>query len=103
MIESPTVRAACQPNKLRHLNITQELKTERKLKLYALLGIGEGGQVLDVGCGAGSDTIPLDRALRAGAVTQAEIARFRSGLERAAVTGTFFATINMVIVTGRKP
>ena len=44
-----------------------------------------------------------DRALRAGAVTREEVARFRASLEQAAATGAFFGTFNIITVTGRKP
>ena len=44
-----------------------------------------------------------ERALRAGAVTQVEVERFRASLEQAAAMGAFYATFNMVTVVGRKP
>jgi len=43
------------------------------------------------------------RALRAGAVTVEEAARFRTSLEAAAADGTFFAIGGVVTVVGRKP
>jgi hypothetical protein len=44
-----------------------------------------------------------DRALRAGAVTQEEVDRFRASLVQAGAAGTFFATFNVVTVVGHKP
>ncbi len=44
-----------------------------------------------------------ERALRAGAVTQAEVDRFQASLEQAAAMGAFYATFNKVTVVGRKP
>ena len=44
-----------------------------------------------------------ERALRAGAVTQVELERFRASLEQAAAMGAFYATFNIVTVVGRKP
>ena len=43
------------------------------------------------------------RALHAGAVTREEVGRIDAALERAAAAGAFFATFNMITVTGRKP
>lgn len=47
--------------KLQHLDVFQQLSIERKLHVYELLGVREGHHILDVGCGAGSDTIKLGR------------------------------------------
>jgi ubiquinone/menaquinone biosynthesis C-methylase UbiE len=44
-----------------------------------------------------------ERALRAGAVIQPEVQRFRASLEQAAASGAFFASCNMITVVGRKP
>ena len=44
-----------------------------------------------------------ERALRAGAVTQGDVERFRASLEHAATMGAFFATGTFITVVGRKP
>jgi ubiquinone/menaquinone biosynthesis C-methylase UbiE len=42
-------------------------------------------------------------ALQAGIITQEELRRWRSSLERADADGTFFASASVVLVAGRKP
>jgi hypothetical protein len=42
-------------------------------------------------------------ALQAGIITQEELRRWRSSLERADADGMFFASASMVLVAGRKP
>jgi len=45
--------------KAEHLRRVAEAGKERKQRTYALMGVQAGHKVLDVGCGAGMDTIPL--------------------------------------------
>ena len=42
-----------------HLRRAAEIVRQRKQQTYAWMGVQEGHKVLDVGCGAGMDTIPL--------------------------------------------
>jgi ubiquinone/menaquinone biosynthesis C-methylase UbiE len=42
-----------------HLRRAAQLSRERKQLTYAWMGVQEGHRVLDVGCGAGMDTVPL--------------------------------------------
>jgi hypothetical protein len=44
-----------------------------------------------------------EEALKAGAVTPAEVRRWRADPEQAAAAGTFFCSWNNVTVAGRKP
>ncbi len=47
--------------KVRHLDNVAQMSSERKQHVYALLHVGQGHRVLDVGCGVGVDTLPLAR------------------------------------------
>lgn len=47
--------------KIEHLDTLARERAESKQRGYDLLRIGEGSRVLDVGCGAGADTVPLGR------------------------------------------
>jgi hypothetical protein len=42
-------------------------------------------------------------ALKAGVVTEAQLARWHASLERAEAAGAFFASLNHVLVAGSKP
>ena len=45
--------------KLEHLDYAAEISRKRKQRVYDLMQVQAGSKVLDVGCGAGADTIPL--------------------------------------------
>jgi ubiquinone/menaquinone biosynthesis C-methylase UbiE len=41
------------------LRVIRQISRARKQQVYTLLRVGVGSRVLDVGCGPGTDTIPL--------------------------------------------
>ncbi len=60
--------------KIRHLDASAKLNIERKQHVYTLLRLREGHCVLDVGCGAGADTIALGQLVGpAGQVSGVDI------------------------------
>lgn len=45
--------------KVRHLDALAKINIERKQHVYTLLHVHTGSRVLDIGCGPGTDTLPL--------------------------------------------